>query len=99
MVLLDPEQASIAATIAGVAPPGAGSPGRRAHAVGCWSGVRDSPRANLTAARRGLAHAFGSIGSHRVATPGDDPSMLVSVPRPAVGWAVATWLVTHAASY
>jgi hypothetical protein len=73
--------------------------GRRAHAVWCWSAVPDPPRANLTAARRGLAHAFGSIGSHRAATPGDDPSMLVSVPRPAVGWAVATWLVTHAASY
>jgi len=51
------------------------------------------------AARRALAHAFGPMGSHRAATPGDDPSMLVRVPRPAVGWAVATWLVTNAGSY
>ena len=52
-----------------------------------------------TAARRGLAHAFGPIGSHRAATPGDDPAMLVRAPRPALGWAVAAWLVTHASSY
>ena len=73
--------------------------GRRAHAVWCWSAAADPTRANLTAARRELAHAFGPMGSHRAATPGDDPSMLVRVPRPAVGWAVATWLVTHAGSY
>src|SRR6478752_3526943 len=53
----------------------------------------------LAAARRGLAHAFGPISSHRAATPGDDPAMTVRVPRPALGWAVASWLVTHASSY
>ena len=47
----------------------------------------------------GAGHAFGPISSHRAATPGDDPAMLVRAPRPTVGWAVASWLVTHASSY
>jgi len=73
--------------------------GHNAHAVWCWSAVPTRAKANLTAARRGLAHAFGPISSHRAATPGDDPAMLVPASRPAVGWAVAAWLVTHASSY
>ena len=73
--------------------------GHSAHAVWCWSAGPSPARANLTAARRGLAHAFGPISSHRAATPGDDPAMTVRVPRPALGWAVASWLVTHASSY
>jgi len=73
--------------------------GHRAHAVWCWSAGPSPAKANLTAARQGLAHAFGPISSHRAATPGDDPAMLVRVPRPTVGWAVASWLVTHASSY
>ena len=73
--------------------------GHSAHAVWCWSAGPSPARANLTAARRGLAHAFGPISSHRAAAPGDDPAMTVRVPRPALGWAVASWLVTHASSY
>jgi hypothetical protein len=73
--------------------------GHSAHAVWCWSAGGDPARADLTAARRALAQAFGPMGSHRQATPGDAPAMLVRAPHPAVGWAVATWLVTHAASY
>jgi len=73
--------------------------GHSAHAVWCWSTGPTPARARLTAARLGLAHAFGPMSSHRVATPGDDPTMLVRVPRPALGWAIASWLVTHASSY
>ena len=73
--------------------------GHSAHAVWCWSAAPTPARANLTAARQGLSHAFGPISSHRAATPGDDPVMLVRTPRPALGWAVAAWLVTHASSY
>ena len=73
--------------------------GHSAHAVWCWSAAPTPANANLTAARQGLAHAFGPISSHRAATPGDDPAMLVRTPRPALGWAVAAWLVTHASSY
>jgi hypothetical protein len=73
--------------------------GHSAHAVWCWSVWPGPARADLTAARRALAHAFGPVSSHRAATPGDDPAMLVRAQRPALGWAVAAWLVTHAASY
>ena len=88
-VQYQPEAAALAADFTG----------RSAHAVWCWSAGPTPARAKLAAARRGLAHAFGPMSSHRVATPGDDPAMLVRVPRPALGWAVASWLVTHASSY
>jgi hypothetical protein len=73
--------------------------GHSARAVWCWSAQPTPAKANLTAARQGLRHAFGPISSHRAATPGDDPAMLVHTSRPALGWAVASWLVTHASSY
>src|SRR5215470_12060342 len=73
--------------------------GHSARAVWCWSAVPTPAKANLTAARQGLRHAFGPISSHRAATPGDDPTMLVRVPRRTLGWAVTAWLVTHASSY
>ena len=73
--------------------------GSSAHAVWCWSAAGDPARADLTAARRALAATFGPMRSHRAATPGDAPAMLVRPPRPALGWAVAAWLVTHARSY
>ncbi|HUZ39095.1 MAG TPA: hypothetical protein VMV17_22450 [Streptosporangiaceae bacterium] len=73
--------------------------GHSAHAVWCWPSGSDPPAANLTAARRALAETFGPVGSHRTATPGDAPTMVVRAPRAALGWAVATWLVTHASSY
>ena len=73
--------------------------GDSAHAVWCWSAASDPARADLVAAHRALAQTFGPVGSHRAATPGDAPTMFVPAPHPAVGWAVATWLVTHAASY
>ena len=73
--------------------------GHSAHAVWCWSAGAGPAKANLAAAHQGLRHAFGPMTSHRAATPGDDPAMLVHVPRPALGWAVAAWLVTHASSY
>lgn len=73
--------------------------GHSAHAVWCWSAGPGPGKADLGAARRALAHAFGRVGSHRLASPGDAPAILVRAPRPALGWTLATWLVTHAASY
>jgi hypothetical protein len=73
--------------------------GHSPHAVWCWSSAAAPDRANLTAARRSLADTFGPVSSHRAARPGDAPAMVVRAPRPALGWAVATWLVTHASSY
>jgi hypothetical protein len=88
-VQYQPEAAALAADFTG----------HSAHAVWCWSAAAAPARANLTAARRALAGTFGPMSSHRAATPGDAPAMVVRAPRPALGWAVATWLVTHASSY
>jgi len=73
--------------------------GGSAHAVWCWSAAPAPARANLAAARRALAGTFGPVSSHRAATPGDAPAMVVHPRRPALGWAVASWLVTHASAY
>jgi hypothetical protein len=88
-VQYQPEAAALAADFTG----------HSAHTVWCWSAAAAPARANLTAARRALTGTFGPMSSHRAATPGDAPAMVVRAPRPALGWAVATWLVTHASSY
>jgi hypothetical protein len=88
-VQYQPEAAALAADFTG----------HSAHAVWCWSAGAGPAKADLAAARRGLTDAFGPLSPHRAATPGDDPAMLVRAPRPALGWAVAAWLVTHASSY
>lgn len=73
--------------------------GHSAHGVWCWSAAADPLRADLSAAGRALTQTFGPLGSHRAASPGDAPAMLVPARRPVLGWAVAAWLVTHAAPY
>lgn len=73
--------------------------GHSAHAVWCWSAGQSPAKANLAAARKALDHTFGWVGSRRLASPGDAPTVLLRAPQPALGWTVAAWLVTHAASY
>jgi hypothetical protein len=73
--------------------------GRAAHAVWCWPDGADPPRANLTGARRALTAAFGPVGSRQLAARRDAPRLLVPAAHPELGWTVAAWLVTHAASY
>jgi hypothetical protein len=73
--------------------------GRSAHAVWCWPDGADPPRANLAGARRALTAAFGPVGSRQVIAPRDAPRLLVPAARAGLGWTVAAWLVTHAASY
>jgi hypothetical protein len=64
------------------------------HAVWCWyPGAVGKPR--LAAADKALAQAFGPLSVREAA----DPVMAVSVPRPAAGWTVAAWLVSHAGVY
>jgi hypothetical protein len=68
--------------------------GRLPHAVWCWyPGPAARPR--LAAADSALTKAFGPMHVSRYA----DPALVVSVPRPAAGWAVAAWLVSHAGRY
>jgi hypothetical protein len=73
--------------------------GHSAHAVWCWPDGADPPRANLAGARRALTAAFGPVGSRQVTAPRDARYLLVPAARPGLGWAVAAWLVTHAAHF
>jgi len=72
-----------------------GFTGAAARTVWCWYGSRMSGRGRLAAADSQLTAAFGRLGVRNVG----DPIMAVRVPDRAAGWAVACWLVTHAASY
>ena len=68
--------------------------GQLPHGVWCWySSPLGRPR--LTAAGQALTQAFGPLRVGRIG----DPQVAVRVARPPVGWAVAAWLVSHAASY
>jgi hypothetical protein len=64
------------------------------HAVWCWY-TTPLGRQRLAAAGQGLARAFGPLRTWR----SGDPQLAVRVARRPAGWAVAAWLVTHAASY
>ena len=72
-----------------------GFSGTEARSVWCWYGSHISGRARLAAADRSLRAAFGRLGVRHVG----DPIMAVKVPDRAAGWAVASWLVTHASSF
>jgi hypothetical protein len=72
-----------------------GFSGASARSVWCWYGSPITGRRRLGAADRALRTAFGPLGVRHVG----DPIVAVRVPDSAAGWAVATWLVTHAASY
>lgn len=74
--------------------------GRRAHAVWCWRAAEPGGHApDLAAAGRELAATFGLAPQRLVASPGETAGMAVPAPSRALGWAVAAWLVTHAAGY
>jgi hypothetical protein len=73
--------------------------GHSAHAVWCWPDGAGPPRANLAAARRALTATFGPVVSQQLAAPRDPPHLLVPAAHATLGWTVAAWLVTHAASY
>lgn len=73
--------------------------GQAPHAVWCWSATPVKGNADIASAKGALLDTFGSLGAGRVSTQGDAPSMQVRPSGPAMGWAVASWLVTHAAMY
>jgi hypothetical protein len=72
-----------------------GFAGQRPREVWCWYGNGMSGHSRLAAATGQLRHAFGGLHFGRIG----DPGMHVRVPNSAVGWAVASWLVTHANSF
>jgi hypothetical protein len=64
------------------------------HAVWCWyTGPVGKPR--LAGADKALAQAFGPLHVWQYG----DPYLAVQVQRPAEGWTVAAWLVSHAGQY
>jgi hypothetical protein len=72
------------------------------HAVWCWSGsgsaVTSASSPDTGAMRRQLLRTFGRLNLRQVSTR-TDPATAVRVIHPAAGWAVASWLVTHATAY
>jgi hypothetical protein len=75
----------------------AGFAGWQGRSVYCWygDGVGKSAKGQLATANRALKAAFGHLLTRHVG----DPIMTVRVRDHAVGWSVATWLVTHADNY
>ncbi len=84
-----------------------GFTGSAPRSVWCWYGTGISGSAHLTAAVTELGRIFGQLSTGQ---PGDGITLVqaspttaglatVRVSQPASGWAVATWLVTHAGQY
>ncbi len=69
--------------------------GQDPHAVWCWYTPTVSGTARVAAATVGLAQTFGSHATRATA----DPGLIVQVAGVRQGWAVATWLVSHAQQY
>jgi len=73
--------------------------GAAPRAVWCWPAAHRTGTAQLTPARRAVVRAFGPLEARKSAARGDAASLSVQVPQASVGWAVATWLVTHASQF
>lgn len=74
----------------------AGFSGHLARAVWCWyGGAKFGRPVRLAAASRQLAATFGQLPVGQIT----DPMLAVRVSHRLAGWAVAAWLVTHAANY
>jgi hypothetical protein len=64
------------------------------HGVWCWYPRTKQTPPQLGKLRSELLHTFGQLDVRDAAT-----SSVVQVRHPAAGWAVASWLVTHATAY
>jgi len=80
--------------------------GGRPHAVWCWFAPGRSRSPHVAAVQQQLVRTFGPLdvrlrGEHQaaVAAASSDPLAEVRVRHRAAGWAVASWLVTHAPAY
>jgi hypothetical protein len=76
--------------------------GGRPHAVWCWFPASSSGTPDVGPMRRQLLRTFGQLDVQPgggETTAASDPAAAVRVRRPAAGWAVASWLVTHATAY
>ena len=73
----------------------AGFSGRKPHAVWCWYGDGFKGNGKLAAAGAELTRTFGRL----TITHTGDPLASARVRGPEMGWAVATWLVSHAGRF
>ena len=80
--------------------------GGRPHAVWCWFAPGGPRSLDVASVRRQLVRTFGQLDVRRrggdgtaVAAASADPVAEVRVRQRAAGWAVASWLVTHAETY
>jgi hypothetical protein len=69
--------------------------GQDPHAVWCWYAQKISGTARTGAASVELARTFGPQRARASA----DPGLIVQAGNVSQGWAVATWLVSHAQLY
>jgi hypothetical protein len=68
--------------------------GGRPHAVWCWYPQSSQTSPRIAQLRTELLHTFGQLDMRAVGS-----SSAVGVRHRAAGWAVASWLVTHATAY
>jgi hypothetical protein len=80
--------------------------GGRPHAVWCWYPAARSQTLDVTRMRRQMVRTFGRLDvqldgqrSGGTLDASGWPAAAVRVRQRAAGWAVATWLVTHASEY
>jgi hypothetical protein len=73
----------------------AGFAGWQARSIWCWYGTGFVRKSEPAAAVKALTGSFGPL----VITNTGDPVMTVKASSHSAGWAVASWLVTHAGSY
>ena len=76
--------------------------GGRPHAVWCWYPAARSQTPDIARMQRQLVRTFGRLDVQRSGgTPGAGgrPAAAVRVRQRSAGWAVATWVVTHATEY
>jgi hypothetical protein len=73
----------------------AGFSGRRPRTVSCWYGAGFRGRGQVRAASIQLRRTFGPLTISQTA----DPLARVRVRGPEMGWAVATWLISHAGRF
>ena len=72
--------------------------GQRGHAVYCWSDPASPRHPHTGAITAGLASTFGPATAG-LARTAPRHTMQVRIGRTRLGWAVSSWLVTHAGRY
>jgi hypothetical protein len=73
--------------------------GGRPHSVWCWYPRGNTRSPHISPLRQQLDRTFGRLAVRPDRGTGSDPAAAVRVHFRAAGWAVASWLVTHATQF